>query len=91
MNNQVLRDNDSKFLEVIFREIRKIDENVLFNVLYYPSNITVQLQSQEQLRGKIFNKLHHIHNIFGLKFSPTQFLRRDKTLISFDLLCDRNG
>ncbi len=81
----VLRDNDAAYLELIFREIRKIDHKVLFNVVYFPSSVRVQLQCDETLRGKVFNKLHHIHNIFGLKFKPTQFIKRTKSLVTFDL------
>lgn len=84
--NQVIPDNDSKFLELIFREIRKISPNVLFDIQYFPTLVRVKIQISEETRGKIFNKLHHIHSIYNLTFRPTQFLKRDKSLISFDFL-----
>lgn len=85
---QVIRDNDQKFLEVIFQHIRKINSQVLIDVQYFPNLIRVQIQSSVEFRGKIFNKLHHLHSIYGLKFESTQFIRKDKSLISFDFFLD---
>jgi hypothetical protein len=83
-----IRDNDAKFLEILFKEIRKIDPDVLFEITQYLFAIRVEIQSSEQHRGRIFNKLHHIHKLFGLQFKPSQFIKRDKNLISFDLISD---
>jgi len=78
-------DNDSKFLEKVFKEVRKIDPNVLIEITQYLFSIRVELQSSEEFRGKIFNKLHYIHRLFGLTFTPSQFIKKDKNIISFEL------
>lgn len=85
MGKPILRENDKRFIELILQEVRKIDEKALFNILYFPSNVRIQIQSGEEHRTQIFNKLHHIHKIFGLQFKLTQFIKKAKTLISFDL------
>jgi len=85
MEKLVLRDNDYKFLEVVFKNIRTIDQDAIFNILNFPTTIRVEIQSKEEYRGLIFNKLHHLHRIFGLQFNSTQFIKRDKNIISFDL------
>lgn len=79
-----LRENDAKFLEIVFQEIRKIHQEALFNVVQYVHSVRVEIQSKEEFRGKIFNKLYHLHKLFGLHFKPTQFIKRDKNIISFD-------
>lgn len=80
-----LRDNDNKFLEKIFQEVKKLDPKALFDIVYYPSSIRVKIQLNESYRGQIFNKLHHLHNLYGLRFKPTSFIKKDKNLITFDL------
>lgn len=86
MTNQViLRDNDSRFIEIILQEIRKIDPKALFNITHFPRTTRIQIQSCAELRGRLFNKLHHLHRLYGLSFTPTQFIKRDKNLITFEL------
>lgn len=85
VDKPVLRDNDYKFLEIVFQNVRKIDPNAIFNVVQFVKSLRVEIQSDEQYRGLIFNKLHHLHKIFGLTFNSTQFIKRSKNIISFDL------
>lgn len=85
MINQPLRENDGIFLKKVFEEIRKIDPEILIDVTQYLFLVRIQLQSKEEFRARLFNKLHHIHRMFGLKFTPTEFIKRDKNIISFDL------
>lgn len=86
MRNQgIMRDNDAKFLEIVFQNVRKIDPNALFNIVQYLHNMRIEIQSSEEFRGKIFNKLYHLHKLFGLDFQSSQFIKRDKNIISFDL------
>ncbi len=85
MERPVISDNNQRFIELVLIEVRKIDSNALFDINYYPSLVRIRIQADEQLRGKLFNKLHHLHNSYGLRFTPTQFIKRDKTIISFDL------
>lgn len=85
MKEIILRDNDSRFLEIIMQSIRKIDPEALFIVKQYLKQIKIEIQSKEECRSKIFNKLYNLHSAFGLMFKPSQFIKKDKNIIYFDL------
>lgn len=83
--NYILPDNDLKVIEILISEVKKIEPKALIDIHYFPCLVTIKIQSDYSERSTIFNKLRHVHNLYGIKFTPTQFIKRDKNLISFDL------
>ncbi len=83
MSKAILRDNDQKFLELIIREVRKVEGIINIRSIIHTHRIDVQVQ--EKFKDEIFNVIKNLHAQFGLVFKASEFIKDKNTLISFQL------
>lgn len=84
MSKAILRDNDSKFLEILIREVKSIDQNALINITSIVRSHQVDIQSEK--RFDILSKVKELHYQFGLTFQATEFIKSKISKISFQLI-----
>lgn len=83
MSKAILRDNDAKFLELIIREIRRVNGIIDIYSIIHTHQIDVQVE--EIYKDEIFTFIKNLHSRFGLEFKATEFIKDKNTLISFQL------
>lgn len=85
MSKAVLRDNDSKFLELIVAKVRTIDPTCIVNIVSILHTHQVDIQTSRDLHTYIFKEIRYLHGLYGLEFKATEFIKNKDTLISFQL------
>ncbi len=83
MSKAILKDNDHKFLELIIRGIKQKDPNCLVNITSIIHSHVIEIQTE--LKDELFYFIKELHASFGLPFQATEFIRKNLTIISFQL------
>ncbi len=85
MSKAILRDNDAQFIDTIIRQARSLDPDCIVNIRSIIHTHQIDIQTGVENKNKMFNLVRHIHNMFGLSFKATEFIKDKETLISFQL------
>lgn len=89
MSKAILRDNDSKFLEILVREVKILDPNALINITSIVHSHQIDIQSEK--RFDILSRIKQLHYQFGLPFKATEFIKSKISKISFQLFDHENS
>ncbi len=85
MSKAILRDNDSKFLELVIKSARTIDPACVVNIVSILHTHQVDIQTSRDLHRDLFKAIRILHGLYGLEFKATEFIKNKDTLISFQL------
>jgi hypothetical protein len=83
MSKAILRDNDSKFLELVILSVKTIDPKAIVNItsILHTHQVDIQVKDHKI----VFQEIKRLHSLYGLDFKATEFIKNRDTIISFTL------